>query len=357
MFGIDDMLIAQGAAQLGGGILGAIFGGNDRAEAEKRMKEAYQELLNAGYPPDLSKQVILDKFQQVGVLTPELEQTIAGQLSEVSQLKEDPELRQNQLNALEELHKRGKVGLTPEEKAEFNALRAQNQRDLESKRQQILQSYQARGLGGGGQELAAQLAVAQQGAQIGSEQGDRMAAEASRRALQSILSGGQLAGSMRAQDFDVNRAKAQAADEVNRFNTENARAVQMRNISSKNAAQDANLREQQRVADANVAAANAERYRQNAAREQHYQDMVERARGLAAAKIGQKDYFQNRANQTAQNWQNIGTGIGGVFGSIANNNRNNELLQTLRDNQNDKIFDADNDFYNQPGPWASGYKY
>lgn len=360
-------LIAAAVAQLGSSAIGAAESSSARAEAARMAREAYDELLKAGYPPDLSQEIIFDQFQQAGLLTPELEQAIKQDISKVSEIQESPELRDAQMAALEGLKQRATVGLTPEEKAEYNKIRANVQRDAEAQQQAILRGFQERGQAGSGQQLAAQLSAAQAGAQRGSEEGDRISADASRRALQAIQQGGQLAGQVRGQEFDINRARAQAADEMSRFNVENQRGVQSRNIAAKNAAQEANLRAQQSIANANVDMGNAERIRQANARRQYYMDLSGRATGLANAKLGQASQIRQEGQQTAQNWQNIGAGAGGFFGDIGKAQREGQQLQR-DDDRFQQYMDLErqklaaktpstSSFYDQPGPWASGYKF
>ena len=177
-----------------GGLLGGIFGGEDRSRAQELLKEAQKDIERVGAPPDLSREIILNKFKQAGLYKPELEQAIDLQQSKVSQIKEDASLRDAQTQALQMIMQRGRTGLTAEDRAAFNKLRAETARDSEAKRQQIMQSYQARGMGGAGAELAAQLQSAQGEVDRAAAGGDEIAAVASRNALQAMLSGGQQIG-------------------------------------------------------------------------------------------------------------------------------------------------------------------
>lgn len=310
--------LVTGLAPIVGGILGNLFGGSDRAKAEQAAQEAYRIIEELQLPPDLSQAVLLQKFQKAGVYTPELEQAINLGVSQVSQIQEDPALRQAQLQALSTLQERGKTGMTPEERLALNKIRTGIQRDLEGKRQQILQNLQARGMGGSGAELAAALQASQGSANQASEESDRAAAMASQQALAALTQSGVLGGQIRGQDFDINRARAAAADEFNRFNVEQQIARQARNIGSKNTAQQYNLSESQRIADANVSQGNRELLRQNDARRQYWKDLADRAGMLSKAKLGESNIYTGNAANTADTFQGIGSGIGAAAGAYGN---------------------------------------
>ncbi len=176
---------------------------------------------------------------------------------------------------------------------------------------------QARGQAGGGAELAAQLQAAQGGSDQASEAGDRIAAMAQERALNAIGQAGQLGGQVRAQDFDVNRLRAAARDEMDRFNIQNAVNRQQRNVGSQNEAQAANLANQQAIMNANAQQANAERLRQAEAARQNWADRTQQAGMLANARLGQASQLQQQAQNTAQGFQNVGSGAGAAFGALA----------------------------------------
>lgn len=313
-------LLAAGsvAGPILGGVLGGLFSGGARKKAEEQMRKALEEIEAVGAPPDLSREIILNKFQEAGLYTPELESAIDLGVSKVAQIQEDPALREAQTGALQLLQQRGKGGLNAEDRAAFNQLRSEVQRDSEAKRQQILQNMQARGLGGSGAELIAQLQASQSGDDRMSAEGDRIAATASQNALQAILQGGQLAGSVRGQDFDINQARAAAEDEVNRFNVQNAISRQSRNVGSKNEAQQSNLANKQNVMNMNTQQANQELYRQAEAKRQAWLDQMSRAQALANARTGQAQNYNQQADRTAQQWQSIGSGVGAGFGAMAN---------------------------------------
>src|SRR6202007_1155614 len=123
------------AAPVVGGLLGGIMGNSSRKQQLAMMQQAYSELQKVGLPPDLSKEIILQKFQSAGVLTPQLEQDINLAHSAVADIKEDSSLRNAQMESLGTLGNLSRGGLSAGDRASYNELRNQVQRDAEAKRQ------------------------------------------------------------------------------------------------------------------------------------------------------------------------------------------------------------------------------
>jgi hypothetical protein len=306
------------AAPAVGGLLGRLFSGGARKKAEELSNQAFAEIDALGLPPNEAMPLLLEKFKSAGMYTPELEQGINHEVSKVAGIKEDPMLKDAQMRALETLQKTGRGGLSASDRAAFNKLRQDTQRDAEAKRQQIIQNMQARGQAGGGAELAASLLSSQAAADEQSAGGDRLASAASERALQAIMGAGDLGGRVRGQDLDFNKTTAAAQDEMERFNIQNAINRQSRNVGSKNQAQQSNLAQQQAIMDANAQMANQEQARQSQARQAYYQDLANRANMRGQARLGQANIQSGKAAQTAQTFAGIGSGVGAAAGAIAN---------------------------------------
>lgn len=300
------------------GIIGSASSAADRARAQEASEKAFQEIQNAGTPPDLSGAVLIKYLEEAGVLTPEMEHEINLGVSKVAGIQEDPATRDASMSALEGLKARGKTGLNAEDRAAYNDIRQRVQGDVEAKRQQIMQNFMARGQGGSGAELAAALSAGQSGADRASAEGDRISADASKRALEAMLAGGQLGATIRGQDFDVAKTKATAEDEIAYRNFQNSVGRQTRNTAARNTAAERNLAEKQRVADYNAQLANAETQRQQAAKRQYWADSAQRARDLANAQMGQAANYQRQGDATAGTWSGIGSGAAAGIGAYAN---------------------------------------
>lgn len=312
------MAIGAAAAPVLGGVIGNIASAGDRKRAQEAYASAMEKINAVGAPPDLSKEIILQEFRQVGALTPELEQAINIDSSQVSQIQEDQGLKDAQRGALTALQQRGKVGLTPEDRLSLAQIQQETQAQAEGKRQQIIQNMQARGMGGAGAELAAALAGSQGAADQASMRGMQVGAQASQNALQAMAQSGQLAGSIAGQEFSRAQTKASAADELARFNNQNQMGVQQRNVGSKNQAQEYNLGTAQQIANQNVTQANQEKYRQAQAAQDYWRNQLSLAQTQANALTGQGQQLGQQAGQTAQMWSGIGSGVGAGVGGVAN---------------------------------------
>lgn len=307
------MAAAMVAGPVIGGIMGGISASSGRKAAAAAAAAALAELNKIGLPPDLSKEIIMKKFQSQGVLTPELEQDINLQASQVGQISEDAKLRGNQMDVLNTLGQVSRGGLQAGDRAAYNELRAKTQQDLQAKQQQMMQQYQSQGMGGSGAQMMAQLSGAQGAADQQSAGADRMAAQASQNALAALGQRAQLAGGVRSQDFSVAQAKAQALDDRNKFLAQNSVAQQQRNVAAQNQAQGANLANAQNISNTNTAQANAESLRQNQAKQDYFNSQL----GLATAKANALNNQGTVAQQGAQAQANMYTGMGNALGQGA----------------------------------------
>lgn len=301
------MMIAAGIG-IGANIIGSIASSGDRDAAMAAYRAALDEISRLGAPPDLAREIILKKFEQEGVLTPELEESVTLDAPKIASLKEDPTLRKAQTSALELIGERARTGFSAEDRSALAQIQLQQARDTEAKRRQILQSFQERGLGGAGSELAAQLQAASAGSAQAGEEGLKLQAQAAQSALQAAAQYGQLGTQVRGQEFDIARTKAGALDQaaMARFNAEQAR--QQRNVATRMGVQQQNLATRQRIADQNVAAANAELQRQREGEAERYRLGLQRGQIMMGGQQAIGQQYAQRADATAQAWSNIGQG-------------------------------------------------
>jgi hypothetical protein len=303
-------LTASIVAPVVGGIIGNITSSGDRAAAEQAMRDALAEINAIGAPPDLAREILLQRFEQVGVLTPELEEAVSLDAPKVAQIQEAPELRRAQMGALQILGQQAKGGLTAEGRSGLEEIQRQQERNTEAKRQQILQSFQQRGTGGAGAEMLSQLQAASAGAAQAGEERLKLQAQAQQAALQAASQYGSLGGQIRGQEFDIARARAAAEDQAAATRFQEATSRQTRNVASRNLAQQQNLAMRQRISEQNVAQQNAELQRQRAAEAQRYEFDLRRAQARAGARQGMAQQYQQQAGQTTGVWSGIGSSIG-----------------------------------------------
>lgn len=338
---MDPITIAMIGSALGpmlGGVVGRIASQGDRDKAFQAAQDAYAEIAKAGIPPDQSAPILLKHFQQVGILTPEMEHDINIGVSQVSQIQEDPALRNAQMGALGLLMQRAQSGgLNAEDRVNLNKIRNQVQSEIQAKQAQILQNFQQRGggVGGGseGAELAAQLTSAQSGANRESQEADQVAAQAQQAALQAAMTSGNMAGQVRNTDFSNAQAKASAADQFKRFDIQNQINTQQRNVASKNAAQQTNLNTAQQLSNANTSTDNQEKLRQLAAAHQYWIDQLGYHGALGQAELGKAGVLGQKAQDTAGMFQGIGSGVGAGAAALGQNATNQSYLALLKQNQ------------------------
>jgi len=308
--------LAPAIGKIAGGLIGQDKASGDFQNSNEAAHKAMQQLIGTGMPPDLARQVILQQYKSAGKLNPELEQALSLGPSEVAGIKEDPKLREAQMQALQQMQQAGHTGQTAQD--QLNNLKMQNQvnADNRSRQASILQNAQARGQGGAGATLAAQLQSAQGNANLASEQGLQLAAQANNARMNALAQSAGLGGQMRGQDFNVNQAKASAADQFQRFNIQNQQAVANQNVQAKNQAQAGNLSNDQNISNMNVGQNNQEAERMNQARLTDWTSNNERNRIIANGYKGQSDQYNQQGNQVANQYEKMGSGIGSMAGSL-----------------------------------------
>lgn len=248
-------------AAIGGaiGLAGGLLGGNDSSgQARDSQNIANQIIQEIQQAPDISKPLLLEKYKQAGILTPEMEQYVVAAQPKASSVTTDPRFKDAQMKALQQIQQRATTGLTSGDRAALNQARSQSQGDTQSKIAQIQQQAAQRGQAGMGSDLAAQLSAAQGGANEESAAADRLAMQSQSAAEQAAAQLGQMGSQMQQQEFGQEYQKANAADEMNRFNVNNQIAQQQRNVQASNQGQAANLANAQNINNQNVGAQNNE---------------------------------------------------------------------------------------------------
>lgn len=314
VFGIDDLI--SGGAGILGGALGGIFGNGDAQKAKELQQQALDKIngLNAPNIEDLKLQ--LEQLRSQGQLTPEMEDTINQQASELENIKSDPRLKDAQMSALQKLQQTGQEGISAQDRMRINDVRRSTEQDAHSRDEAILQNMAARGAAGSGSELAQRLISSQSQADRAGQQGDNIAAQANQQALDAIMKSGQLGGDIRNQDFSQQSQIANAQDVVNRFNAANRQNVSNANTSAKNQAQAANLTAAQRIADSNVGTSNQQQeYNKNLLTNQ-YNQQVQKAGMQANALNNQAANLNKSAQGTRDIWSGVGEGVGQMATAI-----------------------------------------
>ncbi len=147
----------------------------------------------------------------------------------------DPRLKEQQLAALASLKEISDGGgMTAKDKANLARTQSQVAQADAGRRDAIMQGMARRGMGGSGNELLAQLQSSQAATDRAAQGGLDIAGMAQERALNAMLQGGQLAGSVRGQDFGEQAKVAEARDAIAQFNAANANQMSQFNVGQGN---------------------------------------------------------------------------------------------------------------------------
>lgn len=326
----------KGVFDIAGAIIGNSVSGRERDRARELAEQAYEKILAVGAPPDLAKKIFFQEFKSAGMLTPQVMEAIETNLPKIVSYKEDPSLKKAQTEALATFSQMGKLGETPEERAQrlLGLREAERTVAAESARQQ--QEMAARGMGESGAAIAARFASADRARQLASEQALRGSAEARSRSLEAMTRASDLGTKLREQEFGFAREKSAAEAEMDRFNVGQRSKTQEYNLGQKAEAQKYNLQEQQRIMDANIQLRNQELLRQRQAQGTDWQNKLNWAQSQSGAQMGQSQLAAQQAAQTQQMYQSIFGGLGsiaqagmGAWGQSAAANQASTALSNL----------------------------
>lgn len=308
--------LAVGAIGKGvGGILGNVIGGfasaADREKAEAAFNKAMAEIEAIGAGPDLAREIFLEEFKVVGVLTPEVEKAVEQGTARVAQI--NPALKKAQMSALADIMQIGKTGITAKEQLQRQLLSEEAARAVSSAEAGQIAQLRARGLAGSAAERTLLGRSADERARREYELAAQTAMAAEQRALQGIMQGGQLADQLRGQEFSEDTTSAQIKNEMDKFNIVNKMGQEQRRVAAENQARQYNLAQQQAIANMNRQAQHQKQYYLRDAEQRMRQDQLARAQ-LRSGMYGQQAQMaQQQAAQTQQMWGQMG----GAFGSLA----------------------------------------
>jgi hypothetical protein len=309
-----------GIGAIASSVTGALEQSAQQQAAMNQAQEAIQQYNNLGVPPDLAAPIILQQMKSAGTLTPQLEQTLTQSPSALAGYQNNQTYQNAQQSALNSMLQRGQGGLTASDRAAYNQVQSQNAQAVQGQQGAIQQQYQSMGQGGGGTQLAAELANQQGQDQNLYNSGLQIAGQANQNALQAMSQAGQLGGQLQAQNFGVAQAKAQSQNAINQFNTQNALGVQAANTQAQNAAQAANLQNAQNISNYNTLQANQESQREVQAEQQDYANQYALAGSKANADLNLGGLGMQQAANTGQAFTNISGGLGQMGQSFGSSN-------------------------------------
>lgn len=313
----------MGAGAIGAGLgslVGGILGGNAaQGEYDASMgitREQYEQLKNLQVPDVDKMKIYLEGLQSQGTLTPFQETATNLGDSSYAAITTDPRLRAQQMSALEEMSGISQTGMTDIDRAAMQEMLRQAQAQETANRKTILEGRAARGMAGSGDELAAALASSQSSSNQSQSNAMKLAAQAMQNRLGALSQSSDMAKSIESSDYNRASQLANQRDAISRFNAELAAQTQQRNISRQNEAQQLNLREAQRLADANVGQRNQQQMYNKELLQKEYDNKLRKLQGQGAAASNLSSAHQARGNAIAGQYQQIGSGIGGLIGEV-----------------------------------------
>lgn len=296
--------------------MGSLFGGDGGAA---KISRDSARALGALDVPDIELMKLeLENLVSAGQLSPEQAQAAMAERSQMENISTDPRLKQAQMQALDGLQDiANNDGLTAVDRAQLERVKGEIGQQDRGQRESIIQNANARGVGGSGLELMAQLQAQQGSAQKASQMGFDVAAQAQQNKLRALEQAGQMGGQIRGQDFDQQAQVASAQDAINKFNAANKQQVNLMNTDSRNQANASNLNNAQRIADSNTESRNQQQMSNKQLIQQDFENKYRRAGGQAS---GMQNAAQMAANKANTDKQTTGAVIGAVASAFSDKN-------------------------------------
>lgn len=226
--------------------------------------------------------------------------------SQMAGIQSDPKYKQAELAALRGLEDQAQNGFTARDRADMSRVQSQISQGHRGRMGAIQQNMQARGIGGGGMELAASLQSAQDANEIAAMRGLEQEATMQERKSAATRDLGSMSSSLQQRDFGQAAQQAQSADQIARFNKQN-----------RNDATRYNVGNAQQLSNMNVGGANA-----------FGQSSMNAQTGLATVNynaateeenrrlLAEEDRKKKAAAKRAATGQAIGSVVGGVAGTF-----------------------------------------
>lgn len=328
---ITSGLALAGAASIGSGIMGHLSNMSAQERAETLNNQAVQEWLKLNIPDPAQQKLALQKFVSTGEFTPELESAVKQADTELQKVQVDPKLKEARLRGLGALERQGYGGESIEDAAALEKAMIESGARNRANDQGIVASMERRGQLGSGLELAARQGAVQ-------AEGDRNSTNAldlemnrRKRAFDSIMGAGELAGDIQRDDYAMKSDAAKAQDRINEFNTLALQGVNTRNVGAKNNAGMYNLDRSQTLSDKNVALGNFEQQYNKELAQQKFENEAKKKAGLS----GQYGQAAGQAVQSGQNaaqmWGQIAGGVGqlGLAGAKYYDDRDKKKAGTV----------------------------
>lgn len=330
-----------GIGALGSAAIGAGTAADQLSSANAARQAALKQWLSVNVPDPQQQAIELQRYQVSGQLSPQLEQAFQQSQTGLKGMQIDPASRAAEVQALTQMQNvASKGGLDAQAmQQEQEAINRSNTNE-QGQRGAIEQSFAARGTGGSGAQLAAELQAGQGDANQAAAGGMSAAANAEQRALQAMAGSSSAASNLNNQDYTQAKNAAEAQDSINRFNTQAKQNVENTNVTNMNTAQAGNLQNQQNIDNQNTGLANTEETHNKGLLQQQFNDQAQIASGAANAEGGVANQFTANADRTANQWAGIGNALSQA-GAAYSQKKNNDAAASGSDE--DDLEDSDFD--------------
>lgn len=301
-------LLLGAAGSIGASLIAAGANASAAERAQMMNDKGVQEWLKINIPDPAQQKLALEHFVQQGKLTPELENAVKLEDTQLNKIQTDPALKESRMRSLRSLEEQGYGGesVTDEAAQQKNLIDS----GVKSRGQQeaILSSMERRGQLGTGLELAGRL-------DAGQAEGDRAATQAlnlegqrRQRGLQAIEAAGSAAGKIQGDEYGIAKDRAAAADVIRAYNAKNTQAVGNANVLARNDASKYNLTSAQTVADKNTAVDNYEQEKNNDLYQKQFDNEAKKAAGVAGQYKDAATLATEQGKNTANIWGTLGQG-------------------------------------------------
>lgn len=298
-----------------GGIVGQNQAAGARSNAENDAKSALESINNVNLPDVDKMRLALEQYQSAGNMTPQTEGASLLGNSNLSNINLDPKYNQYTMDALKKMADVSEKGLTDVDRSQLQGMLNANAQQNQSEQKQILENRTARGMGGSGDELAAALSSAQSGANRGSNEAMQLAALAAQRKMDATSNLGSMVQTAQNADYQRQAQLQAQKDAIAQFNAQQQQGVTSRNTSAANNAQLLNLQNNQNISNNNTNLRNQQQQYNKNLEQVNFDNSMKKALPQAQSYNNMANFNTNQANATANQYAQIGSGVGGLIGS------------------------------------------
>lgn len=303
--------IGAGLGDLIGGIINLVDPGTGPKKYYKDELGVWREM---PLPEYSQEQIPWQQLLLQGEMSPEIYDAVIN--GPVSQIQEDPALREAQLRAMFGMEQVGREGLPLQDRLLADEAQRAVAGEFGRANENIVRNLAARGRAGGGSELVARQMAAGQGAELARGLGSDLAQQSIANRLMGMREASGMAGQTRGMDAQTAALNSQMQNRYNEFISGLKTQAAQNAAQARERAQTYNLGQRQRLHEANVLGGYQNRLNERARQDQLQNDLfnarVRQAQGMSGA---YQDLARAQAAAQAAKQQNVRSVAGGT-GSI-----------------------------------------